>query len=1103
LPIRLAHGLLTARHPTCHPSRFGAADQTVSSALPAPGAFVRVRHRHWLVEETVAPPDPNESPLVSLSCVEDDAQGERLEVLWKAELDAAVVGDDLWERIGGDSFDNPHSFAAYLHTLRWSAVTATDPALLQAPFRAGIKLDAYQLEPLRKALQLPRVNLFIADDVGLGKTIEAGLIARELLLRRRIDTIVVAAPPGMLPQWRDEMETRFGLSFVILDRDYLARVRRERGYGVNAWRTHNRFLVSHRLLIDEAYTADMRAWLSESGYIRPKTLLIFDEAHHAAPASGAKYAIDSDFTKAMRDLAGHFEHRLFLSATPHNGHSNSFSALLELLDPQRFLRGQKVLKSNLDAVMVRRLKEDIRVIQGGFPQRDVKEIPIDGLPSDAPELVLATKLSELRDLREARLSAAARSAQTTATIVLSHLQQRLLSSIEAFAHTIRVHRQALERAEAKELPPRQAPPAELFAPPSTDDERAIGDRENEDAARDAAVTDATLIAAAASRTIGLEAELALVREMEQIAETHRDRPDRRIAWLIDWIEQEMCPGLRVGRGTWNTTRLLIFTEWEDTRRYIERKLRAAIAHTAEADARIAIYTGEIQSPARREELKRAFNTPPKKHPLRILIATDAAREGINLQRHCHDLVHFDLPWNPSRLEQRNGRIDRKLQPAPVVTCRYFVFPQRPEDRVLDALVRKSDRIHRELGSMAQVLEARSATMLARGIRQRDADVLATEITDLNDGDREATIREELEAARDRQQDLQEQIDRLRRQIRRSEQAVGIDAEKLRLALSTSLGLAGAPPIREETPAAKDRPATFRLPADAPVLAGDLSWAPALDLLREPRQRGETVSEWRAHAAIRPVTFDDTDTLGEEAVQLHLEHRVVQRLLARFASQGLLHLDLTRCCLASARGGEARAILLARLSLFGPGAARLHEEIVTVTARWSDPSLRHDPLRPYGAAGEERTLELLEEALGAPDRTIASEIRARLLGSLRQDVADLRPHIEQRAAEARTRAEALLAQRASRESAEMRRLLQAQLSRIEESLQRGPDARQRTFEFSADERRQEEDDRRAWQRRLDRLPDELDAEPRRIEASYQVRAARLDPVGIVYLWPVTG
>src|SRR5580704_17577856 len=184
-------------------------------ASPQPGSFVRVRHRHWLVEEAIAPPEQGHSALVRLSCIEDDAQGETLEVLWDTELDSEILGSDLWPRIGGPSFDETGTFAAYLHTLRWSAVTATDPTLLQAPFRAGIKIDAYQLEPLRKALQLPRVNLLIADDVGLGKTIEAGLIARELLLRRRIDTIIVTAPPGMLPQWREEMEARFGLTFVV------------------------------------------------------------------------------------------------------------------------------------------------------------------------------------------------------------------------------------------------------------------------------------------------------------------------------------------------------------------------------------------------------------------------------------------------------------------------------------------------------------------------------------------------------------------------------------------------------------------------------------------------------------------------------------------------------------------------------------------------------------------------------------------------------------------------------------------------------------------------------------------------------------------------
>jgi hypothetical protein len=113
------------------------------------------------------------------------------------------------------------------------------------------------------------------------------------------------------------------------------------------------------------YTAGLRDWL---GDFRAGSLFILDEAHHAAPASGQKYAIDSKITKAVRDLAHRFEHRLFLSATPHNGHPNSFSALLEILDPQRFCRGVPVTQRNPNDVMVRRIKQDLRVIQGGFPK---------------------------------------------------------------------------------------------------------------------------------------------------------------------------------------------------------------------------------------------------------------------------------------------------------------------------------------------------------------------------------------------------------------------------------------------------------------------------------------------------------------------------------------------------------------------------------------------------------------------------------------------------------------------------------------------------------------------------------------------------------------
>ena len=272
--------------------------------VPSPGEIVRVRQRFYLVEEVTRPKRKSDSTVVRMSCIEDDAQGQPLEVLWERELDAEPFRGEQWAGLGRNGFDDPDLFSSYFNTLKWNCVTATDPNLFQSPFRAGIKLEAYQLEPLRKALRLPRVNLFIADDVGLGKTIEAGLIAQELLLRKRVRDIVVSAPPSMLLQWKDELESRFGLTFEILDKDYVKRVRQERGFSVNPWSTHSRFLISHRLLIDEHYAAPLRDWL---GTFRPGAMLILDEAHHAAPASGAKYAIDSKITRAVEDFAKRFE----------------------------------------------------------------------------------------------------------------------------------------------------------------------------------------------------------------------------------------------------------------------------------------------------------------------------------------------------------------------------------------------------------------------------------------------------------------------------------------------------------------------------------------------------------------------------------------------------------------------------------------------------------------------------------------------------------------------------------------------------------------------------------------------------------------------------
>lgn len=353
----------------------GLNEMSVALDLPPQqGEIVRVRSRRYLVEAVQTPDIPTDQHLVRLSCLEDDAEGEPLEILWEKEIDARRMNEADWSKLAKGEFDPPRWFAAYYRTLRWNSVTSTDPKLFQAPYRAGIRIDAYQLEPLRKALLLPRVNLFIADDVGLGKTIEAGLIVRELLMRQRVRRIIVAAPPSVVLQWKEELDQRFGLTFVVLDRDYVRRMRQERGYGVNPWTTHSRFIVSHHLLRDEDYASPLRDWL---GTVAPQSLLILDEAHNAAPASGARYAIDSQFTKSIRELAPRFEHRLFLSATPHNGHSNSFSALLEILDPQRFCRGVPVDNAKqLDAVMVRRLKDDLRRLEGGFPERKIVEVEI-------------------------------------------------------------------------------------------------------------------------------------------------------------------------------------------------------------------------------------------------------------------------------------------------------------------------------------------------------------------------------------------------------------------------------------------------------------------------------------------------------------------------------------------------------------------------------------------------------------------------------------------------------------------------------------------------------------------------------------------------------
>lgn len=1088
-----------------------------------PGQIAWVRQRLYLVEEVLPARNSSENSIVKLSCVDDDNQGEPLEVLWECELDAKVQTAEGWDSVAAKGFDEPKLFAAFLHTLRWNCVTATDPKLFQSPFRAGIRIDAYQLEPLRMALQLPRVNLFIADDVGLGKTIEAGLIARELLLRKKVREIVVSCPPSMLQQWKEELEIRFGLTFEILDKNYFTQVRRQRGFAINPWTTHSRFLISHRLLIDETYMAPMREWLLEK---QSGTLLILDEAHHAAPSSGQHYAIESRLTKAVRELASLFEHKIFLSATPHNGHSNSFSTLLEILDPQRFIRGVPVSAKMRDEVLVRRLKEDIREVYGGFPTRRVKQLDISGLPTDSPELKLFVLLDEYRLLREERLADQSKKIQASSALLLSGLQQRLLSSIEAFSRTLRVHRRTVKKQweRTQEADSKQAKQIKfdlISGSIGNDDDRATLSEEelnSELELQTELASISTFGTTATTKNMELfSREQNLLDEMSELADTSSYLPDGRIRKLIDWIRKEMCPDLGRSGAMWNNTRIIIFTEYDDTKRYIREQLARTIQDSDKADQRILIYHGPT-APAQREEIKHAFNSPPEKHPVRILIATDAAREGLNLQAHCWNLFHFDVPWNPSRMEQRNGRIDRKLQPNDEVFCHYFVYTQRPEDRILVALVRKTETIRRELGSLSNVIDSSLAKKLQFGIQRNAIEKLEEEITKTDlDLERRAVMDEELESSRIRQKDLQSSIDRLRIQLEDSQKNVGLTERNFRSAISCALQLLRAEPLKslESSQESAGLP-QFLFPDFEQGSSSDSSWANTMDTLRAPKKSNESLWDWRRSSPIRPIVFQDTGTMTDEVVHLHLEHRVVKRLLNRFTAQGFIHNELSRSCLTQTTDAIPRVALVGRLSLYGNNAARLHEELVFVTAKWTDLENRKQPLAPYAKDAEAKTLELLEEALESHS-SVPIQIAHRLQASASQDIAQLLPYLQGRGEEYALDATTKLMARATKESNDMHQILETQKKHIaarfkkyekdlELQLRLGvtTDKNDKTrFTLPEDEQRQIEADKRHWSRRLEGIEHELGSEPARVRQVYEVKASRVEPVGIVYLWPITG
>ena len=489
--------------------------------------------------------------------------------------------------------------------------------------------------------------------------------------------------------------------------------------------------------------------------------------------------------------------------------------------------------------------------------------------------------------------------------------------------------------------------------------------------------------------------------------------------------------------------------------------------------------------------------------MRILICTDAAREGINLQAHCHDLIHIDLPWNPSRLEQRNGRIDRKMQPSPQVWCRYFVFEKREEDIVLKALVEKTERIRTQLGSAGQVIAERIAERMAfEGIR-RPSEQIAT-FASADEDQRAATAQAELDDADDRRrQRLAREVDDLRGALETSRERVGVASDELMAVVGTALHRAGTS-LDGARSGTVGHTSVFRLDPADPAFR-DPGWSDLFDDLRDrPRARRERPAEWRAHSAVRQIAFeppiltDQTDAPG--VVQLHLEHRLVRRLLSRFLSQGFQS-GLQRVAVVVGPGAQPRVVLLGRLALYGTGAARLHDEILPVTALWVEATRGTVPLRPFAERGQETTIAQLKLALRDPRHPPASVIeRVRTLAQ--SDAGDLEPELHRRAELRREEVQIELARRGDEEAESLRKILEDQRRRIAEANREIDDPQLLLPGIADAEREQMRRDRRRSTQRLEALPVEIETEPARVRENYQVCAFRLEPVGLVYLWPAT-
>jgi len=542
----------------------------------------------------------------------------------------------------------------------------------------------YQLVPVVMALEMPRVRLLIADDVGLGKTIEAGLILTELLARRMASRVLVIVPANLREQWREALDYFFHLPARIISSRHRREMERELPAGVNPW-AHFRSLITS---VDYAKQPVIKNQILE----QPWDVVIIDEAHQVAKPhqSGPDQHVRMDRWELAEALASSdrarpqqgrgVRHLLLLTATPHNGYTDAFASLLHMLDVgavQGPAHAPWIVRPIAERHVCQRRRRDVeawfqdRPDRSPFPQRDQDEVIVPPTTYEM-DAIRAVEAYGSRVLEQA----AGGTVQTRilAHWTVMHLHKRALSSPEALRCSLRNRRERLRQR----LDGSRAEADEAAIPPDVARANVLDEDTGERLSDEEAGQRTERVVFGAPQEI--EAEMELLEAVLEKADKVTARRDSKLQKLLDVVLRDL---LRAD------PRLIVFTRYVDTMNYLAGQIQADPRY---ADAAVLTIHGGLNE-RQRYEVFDAFERARKG----ILVATDAISEGINLQHAAAQVVHYELPWNPNRLEQRNGRVDRFGQRQPVVTVRTLVMDETLDATILKVLVDKAAQIRADYG----------------------------------------------------------------------------------------------------------------------------------------------------------------------------------------------------------------------------------------------------------------------------------------------------------------------------------------------------------------------------------------------------------------------